>query len=689
MRDESVTLQIRLFRLICATTCGLCLLVVLPMNLFQNLPKWINLADVGLGLAGGYCYWESLRGRNFFFGFFATILLLLNPVWFLNAGSEGSLTYYFPAVLLYPLVIFRGAARRILTTVVVLNVCGLLVFEYFVPSLTVPFMSPEDRVIDLTTGIFCSSLAIVAVTRLLLAAYDREQQRLTDYAGRLAAGELTYRAIFNATSDGLVIHDVGGRVIDVNERVCAMFRCDRTAALRLSVADMSLGTSPYSQIEATAKFELTMSQGPQVFVWRSKRCDGELFWSEVAMRVDDIAGEKRVIASIRDISLRVQAEEALRTHEERLRLALDASNQGWFDINIQTGEGRASAEYARIIGREPVDFKVTVRNWMDGVHVDDREAAENAFQKCVATGDSQTLEYRRKMQSGEWKWIRSVGKIVEFDGGGKALRMLGTHTDITERKALESRLQHSQRLESVATLAGGVAHDLNNILTPMLMAGSVLLHKLAETRDREMVMALESGARRGAAIVRQLMMFSQSVAHSRVAVSPAELIREVAQQARTTFPTNIVVVERIATDLWSIMADPAQLRQVMNNLCVNAREAMPQGGTLTLTVENTRLTQRPSTANPWGKGGAFLVMSVSDTGRGIPTAIIGRIFDPFFTTKQVGEGSGLGLSTAHGIVNGHGGTITVESQPGQGATFNVFLPASIVGAVEARSSRAT
>ena len=675
VRDESVTLQVRLFRLFCATACVLCLVVILPINLFQNLPVAVNVANSAIGLLAGLCFRQSLRGRNYFLGFLLILILALNPVWFLNAGSEGSIAYYFFPILLYPISTLTGRTRNVMTAVVALNLCALLLFEYFHPSLLVPFQNPTDRLLDLVSGAFCGCLAVAVVMRLIVGAYDREQRRLSLYAERLAASERTYREIFNATSDALVIHDLTGRLLDVNDRMCAIFGYDRATALRQTIASLSLGTSPYSEVEAADRLARALSSGPQVFTWRSRRASGELFWSEVGLRAGEIAGERRVIASIRDISLRVQAQEALREEEERLRLALEASNQGWFDLDLATGEGRASAEYARIIGREPVDFRVTAKGWLDGVHPEDREAVAEAFQACVAGGGSRSAEYRRKTKAGEWKWIRSIGKIVEVDRDGKALRMLGTHTDITTRKELEARLLHSQRLQAVATLAGGVAHDLNNLLTPMLAAGSILSDKVTDPEDQELLASLESGARRGAAIVRQLLVFSQSLAQERVRVDPAQLIADAAGRMRASGPASLTVVERVPVGLWAVSGDPQQLQQVMDNLCANARAAMPQGGTLTLSAENSHLTRRASTRNPWDKDGAFVTIAVSDTGRGIPPEIIDQIFDPFFTTKAVGEGPGLGLSTVYGIVNGLGGMVAVESEPGRGATFKVSLPA--------------
>jgi hypothetical protein len=459
--------------------------------------------------------------------------------------------------------------------------------------------------------------------------------------------------------------------------MCTLYGYDRATLLVRSIDELSLGESPYSRGEMIEKFRRAVTEGPQIFVWRARRSNGELFWLEVSLRVCEIGGEQRWIKSSRDITRRLQDEESLRTQEERLRLALAASNQGWFDLDVQSGEGRASAEYAKIIGLEPVDFKVSAAEWMGAVHPEDRESVGKAFKECCASGETRTLEYRRKTQQGDWKWLRSIGKIVEWSPDGKPLRMMGTHSDITERKELESRLVHTKRLESVATLASGVAHDLNNILTPILMSVEIFGDKLSDPKDREMMAGLERGARRGARIVRQLLVFSRSVSPVRVLVDSAELIHDAAQAVRANFPPNIQVIEYSSSGIWPVTADHGQLRQALDYLCANAREAMPEGGTLTLAVENTKLTQLTSAVNPWVKGGAFVVITVTDTGRGIAPEILGRIFDPFFSTKEVGKGAGLGLSTVHGIVTGHGGNVTVESEPGHGATFRVFLPANM------------
>jgi len=678
--DETLPLQVRLYRLVCLTAAVTCLGVILPINLLQNLPLGIHLGNVLLGVVAVWCFWASRAGRHYFGGFFLLMLLVVNLLFFLNAGTDGSVAYYFFPILVYPVAIFRGRQRWLVFSLVLLDLSALLLADYAFPGLRTPFHSERDRMIDLIAGAFCSTLCLGALVWLIMLAYEREQQRITRYAGDLAASEAKYREIFNSTSEALFIYAENGQLVDVNNSMCVMYGCDRAAAFAQSIDDRSLGASPYSRLEAEANLKLALEKGPQIFRWRSRRSNGELFWSEVELHAAEISGQRRLIAAVRDIDSRVQAEEALRVREEHLRLALEASDQGWFDLNVVTGEGSASGEYARIIGLEPREFKVTATGWLDGIHPEDVGLVQKEFQGCLIQGGTHVMEYRRRMPGGDWKWIRSTGKVIERDPTGRALRMTGTHADITERKKLEAQLLHSQRMESVGTLAGGVAHDLNNILTPMLMAGTVLKEKLTDPVDRELMAQMESGAKRGAAIVRQLLAFSRDLPQSRVAVDVAQQMGEMMDIMRGTFPKEIKLVALLPTGLWPVVADPIQLHQVIMNLCINARDAMPNGGTLKLAAENLTTSDAAQPDASASKARSVRI-TVSDTGQGIPPENLERIFDPFFTTKGVGKGTGLGLSTVHGIIKSHGGSITVESELNRGTSFYATLPASATAPV--------
>jgi len=276
---------------------------------------------------------------------------------------------------------------------------------------------------------------------------------------------------------------------------------------------------------------------------------------------------------------------------------------------------------------------------------------------------------------------RKDGSLIMVEANGTTLQyngrphQLGAIRDITERKKLEEQFLRAQRMEAVGALAAGIAHDLNNILAPMLLAAALLKSKLSEPKDQTMASIIETGAQRGAAIIRQLLMFSRGAEGTRVNLQAGHLLTEMLQIVRETFPRNIQVELNGAGDLWTVSADATQLHQVLINLCVNARDAMPGGGKLTLSAANIRLTEDRSHFHPLARPGAYVLLTVADTGHGIPREIVDRIFDPFFTTKPLGQGTGLGLSTVMGIVKNHGGFLTVASEPGEGTTFSVYLPA--------------
>ncbi len=257
---------------------------------------------------------------------------------------------------------------------------------------------------------------------------------------------------------------------------------------------------------------------------------------------------------------------------------------------------------------------------------------------------------------------------------GRIIQLVATAVDITERKRLEEQFLRSQRMELIGTLAGGIAHDMNNLLAAMMMASGLLRERLTEPRDRQMVKMIESSAQRGAGVLRQLLTFSRGLGGERVPVQARHLVEDIITLITETFPSNIAIAHKVPKGLWAVRADPTQLHQVLMNLCVNARDAMPEGGKLQVNVENIRFgAEAPP---PDGiKPGPFVALSVVDTGTGIPPENLAKIFDAFFTTKDTGKGTGLGLASVRGIVNDHGGWVAVESAVGKGSTFRVHFPA--------------
>lgn len=263
------------------------------------------------------------------------------------------------------------------------------------------------------------------------------------------------------------------------------------------------------------------------------------------------------------------------------------------------------------------------------------------------------------------------------DETGLPQAILTVHTDITEKKLLEKKFLRSQRLESIGTMASGIAHDLNNVFTPIICTAQLLQIKFTHL-DRslqEYLNIMESNAKRGAALIKQVLSFAKGMGGKHQLVQIKHLIREVVQVISSTFPKNIAIEVDIPEDLWQISGDITQLNQVLINLCINARDAMPHGGNLHISCQNLSLNG----ANNWVAGnlvtGAYVAIAITDTGTGIPVEIIERIFDPFFTTKEQGKGTGLGLSTIIGILKSHRGFIDVLSEVDTGTEFQVFLPA--------------
>jgi PAS domain S-box-containing protein len=259
-----------------------------------------------------------------------------------------------------------------------------------------------------------------------------------------------------------------------------------------------------------------------------------------------------------------------------------------------------------------------------------------------------------------------------------------------EHKALQDQVLRSQRLESVGRLAGGIAHDLNNILAPIVLGAPMLRESLHDAEAREMLNAMEISANRGARIIAQLLTFSRGGVGERVSVQLPLILRDMETIIRETFPKKITVQTEIPRDVWTVRADPTQLHQVLMNLCVNARDAMPGGGVLTLALENLTLDQTTARKIPGLQPGPLVRLSVSDTGTGIKPEVIDKIYDPFFTTKEVGKGTGLGLSTVLGIVQAHGGVVQAGSIVGDGTKFDIYLPAELnVSAATTKVGRVT
>ena len=274
------------------------------------------------------------------------------------------------------------------------------------------------------------------------------------------------------------------------------------------------------------------------------------------------------------------------------------------------------------------------------------------------------------------------------DEGSAAKDLLGKTSETEPREGADERYLRAQRLESIGMLASGIAHDLNNVLSPIILAAPVLREHATNPDDLRIITSLEKSAERGVDLVRQILSFAHGAASVPQIVQIKHLLRETLAVTRETFPRNISVEYGFPDNLWPIMADPTQIHQVLLNLCVNARDAMQDGGTLSLSAENCLLDEGTARRVEGGRPGAWVILRVEDSGVGIAPEALSRIWEPFFTTKGAGKGTGLGLSTVRSIVENHRGFITLKTERGRGTAFRVYLPAAEASLIERRSESA-
>ena len=302
------------------------------------------------------------------------------------------------------------------------------------------------------------------------------------------------------------------------------------------------------------------------------------------------------------------------------------------------------------------------------------DAARIILEKGEWSGELHHISREQKTVIMQSRWTL----VSDADGFPKSIMMI--NTDVTEKVKLEKQFLRAQRMESLGTLASGIAHDLNNVLSPIIMALQILRDKRVDEHDRTLLTTMELSAKRGSDIVKQVLMFARGAEGKHEELQLRHVIREMETIVRETFPKSIGCHTDVPKELWPVSGDPTQLHQVLLNLCVNARDAMPQGGTLKIAAENVELDNYETQLEPGKRSGPHIVVSVTDTGIGMSQDTMMRIFEPFFTTKGVGKGTGLGLSTVNGIIKGHGGFINVYSEKVVGSTFCVYLPAVPHGA---------
>ena len=406
--------------------------------------------------------------------------------------------------------------------------------------------------------------------------------------------------------------------------------------------------------------------------------DGRVIWfRDESMIIRTEGTDTPVLYGILfDISERKATESALRESEERLRLALEAAHLGMWEWDPETDALFWDDRHCSLFGLDPRQAPATAAKYLDLVYPEDREWVLHAVREALRNDESYGAEYRIRWPDGKEHWLASAGRVLQRDAKSKARRMRGITYDVTDRRGLEEHLRRAQKMEAIGQLAGGVAHDFNNLL--MVIRGHVELLQNRSGDDPNVsrnAEAIQKASDRAAGITQQLLAFSRKQVLQAQVIEMREVVKDIANLLRRLLGPMVEFKLQVPPEPLWVRADESQLEQVVLNLAINARDAMPQGGTVTAILDHVKRDTYAVRRRPGMPEIDYIRLRVIDTGTGMDAATQARIFEPFFTTKEFGKGTGLGLATVYGVVKQSDGWIWVDSELGEGTTFEIFLPA--------------
>ncbi len=493
-------------------------------------------------------------------------------------------------------------------------------------------------------------------------ANTRTQQAEARTVEAILASELCYRRLFETAQDGILILDAKtGQVVDANPFMKDLLGYSEEEFLGKKLWEIG----PFKGVAASkiAFAELQHADRIRYEALALETKDGVRVEVEFISNAYLVDQQRLIQCNIRDITERKRS-------EARFRRLVNSNVQGVMFWNTQGDITEANDAFLRLVRYSREDLEAKRLNWVAMTPLEYAGLDRKALQEIAASGTG--LPYEKEFICKDGSRVPILLGLAAFeDSPDEGVCFV---LDLTERQKLEHQFLRAQRMESIGRLAGGIAHDLNNILAPIMMSIEMLQAKTTDPQSKSILETIEVSAKRGADIVRQVLSFGRGVDGERIEVQPKHLMKDLESIIKDTFPKDIQLRFSIPNDLWTVLGDPTQLHQILLNLCVNARDAMPNGGTLTISVENCTLDAQYVAMNIQAKVGRYIKICVTDSGTGIPPDLLDKIFEPFFTTKELNKGTGLGLSTVMAIVKSHEGIINVYSEPGKGTTFRVYLP---------------